>query len=164
MEGWRNANIGDGSVEVSNLGNVRRLSRQVLRTRKSCSYIVLHKPKEIKPWIGRNGYLTISLQFNKTRPKFAVHRLIGKAFVDGYMEGLTINHINGNRFDNRADNLEWITLNENTRKQWLNGQVNLRGENQPTHKLSAKQVLSVITGVSHSCICLIRDRKRWNSI
>lgn len=42
-------------------------------------------------------------------------RLVAMTWCEGYKEGLTVNHINGNPMDNRAENLEWITRAENIR-------------------------------------------------
>lgn len=47
-----------------------------------------------------------------------VHALVGRCFVDGYKEGLCLDHINNNSLDNRAENLQWITRSENTKKFW----------------------------------------------
>lgn len=45
---------------------------------------------------------------------FTVHRLVAICFVDGYKEGLVVNHKNENRMDNRAENLEWCSQSYNT--------------------------------------------------
>ena len=97
------------------------------------------------------------------------------AFVSGYSDNLTINHINGIKTDNHINHLEWVSLARNTQHQWETGLVNLRGENNLHHKLTSKQVvhirkllaggapaysLSVIAGVSDSLIYLIRDNRR----
>ena len=42
-----------------------------------------------------------------------VHRLVALVFCEGYEEGLHVNHIDGNRLNNRMDNLEWCTVREN---------------------------------------------------
>ena len=42
-----------------------------------------------------------------------VHNLVATAFVEGWREGLEVNHKNGVKTDNRAENLEWVTSSEN---------------------------------------------------
>jgi len=127
----------------------------------------------------KSGYLEVAQRLGGIRVRMSVHRLIGMAFVKGYADGLTINHINGIKTDNRPENLEWVSLARNTQHQWEIGLVDLRGENNPGHKLTSKQVvyirrllqhgipahtLAVIAGVSSSTISLIRDGKRWSCI
>lgn len=127
----------------------------------------------------RNGYLDVSIRNNNKRMHCLVHRLVGIAFVPGYQDGLTINHINGDKLDNRVENLEWVSLARNTQHQWETGLVDLRGEKQPGSKLTSKQVvyirrllsqdvsahtLAIIAGVDPHTITLIRDGKRWASV
>lgn len=45
--------------------------------------------------------------------RFFVHRLVAYHFVDGYQDGLVVNHKDGNKLNNEADNLEWVTRSEN---------------------------------------------------
>jgi hypothetical protein len=100
-------------------------------------------------------------------------------FVHGYRPHLTVNHINGIKTDNRPENLEWVTLAQNTKHEWETGLVDLRGEKQPNHKLTQRQVmhirkalrlgvpansLSIIANVSPSTIYFIEKGKRWASI
>lgn len=134
------------------------------------------RERVISPYLTRNGYLEVTARKSGERVKALVHRLVGMAFVPGYEGDLTINHINGIKTDNRPENLEWVSLARNTQHQWETGLVDLRGENQPGHKLTSKQVvyirrllaqgtpahtLAVIAGVSPSLIALIRDGNRW---
>jgi hypothetical protein len=134
---------------------------------------------EIKPWIDKRGYHIVSAKLGDKRPKMFVHRLVALAFVPGFKEGLYVNHINGNKLDNRPENLEWVTLADNTKHQWRTGLVDLRGEKAPGHKLTQRQVIhirralrlgvpgnsiAIISGVSASTIHLIEKGERWASI
>jgi hypothetical protein len=152
-----------------------------VRTRhgKQQEFAVNFLEKKLSQAKDRNGYLYVSIKLGDVRPKFAAHRIIAKAFVPGFFDGLHTNHINGVKTDNRPENLEWVTNEENVSHAWKTGLCNLRGENQPSHKLSQKQVieirkalrfgitansLAVITGVSPSTIYLIEKGKRWASL
>ena len=52
---------------------------------------------------------------------YLVSRLIAMAWVDGYEDGLTVNHIDGNLLNNRADNLEWLSRSDNIRHGFSSG-------------------------------------------
>lgn len=157
------------------------ITTTIERTRngKSQFFISARQATEIKPWISKSGYLVVSAKCGSIRPKVFVHRLVAMAFVPGFAEGLSVNHINGNKLDNRPENLEWMTLAENTKHQWRTGLVDLRGENQPTHKLSQRQVihmrkalrigvpansLAIIANVNPSTVYLIEQGKRWKHL
>ena len=62
----------------------------------------------------KNGYLRVGLTNASGLKTFKVHRVILQTFrpVEG-MEALEVNHINGNKTDNRVENLEWVTTLEN---------------------------------------------------
>jgi hypothetical protein len=157
----------------------RTLTINRKRLNKNQQYQRTEKGIKLSPHLSQSGYLIVSQKANGKRPKVFVHRLIGMAFVDGYKPELSINHINGIKTDNRPENLEWVTLSENTKHQWSSNLVNLRGEDHPSHKLTQKQVihirkalqkgisansLSIIANVSPSLIYLIEKGKRWASI
>lgn len=86
-------------IEVSNLGNVRNIKTK----------------KEIKTTIHPTGYrvFATSLGARKTYKLIRIHRAVAYLFVDGYEDGLEVNHIDGNKLNNCADNLEWVTSRAN---------------------------------------------------
>ena len=68
--------------------------------------------KQLKPSLRKNGYLYVSLRKDSKTIGFTIHRLVAKAFL-GCVDGLDVNHINGNRSDNRLINLELVTRSQN---------------------------------------------------
>lgn len=49
----------------------------------------------------------------KDAKRVPVHRLVAMAWVPGYFDEATVDHLNGDKWDNSADNLEWVTRKEN---------------------------------------------------
>lgn len=83
---------------VSNLGNVRSLIYNKL----------------LKPRITRHGYINAMLYKYGIAKSYAVHRLVASAFCDRRLFTTEVNHKNGIKYDNRAENLEWMTHQENS--------------------------------------------------
>ena len=89
---------------VSNMGRIRSIAKN--RRFKS--------ERILKPARYSNGYLFVILCRNKDDHKsHMIHRLVAKAFLENPDNKQEVNHINGNKQDNRADNLEWCTASEN---------------------------------------------------
>jgi len=178
-ESWEKCVGLESFAEVSNIGRVRTIDRTVKCIRNGSHIEQKRHGKIISQYIPKNGYPEIAVVINGKRKKYTVHRLVAMAFVDGFSNGLTVNHIDGDKTNNHVSNLEWVTLARNTALQWETGLVNLRGDNHPSRKLSSGKVriirdlikkgiscnsLSILTDVSPSIIYLIRDGKRWSDI
>ena len=106
---WKDIDGYEGKYQVSDLGRVRSMPRVALDTkgrRQQVKGIIL-KPND------RKGYDSVRLRDNGRYDVFSVHRLVGMAFVPGYFDGAVINHKDENPKNNRADNLEWVTISEN---------------------------------------------------
>ena len=174
IEGYR------GVLEVSNMARVRRRSYSYECVGRWGTQHVTSKPAKILAASNEtHGYDVVAVQINGKRRKFLIHRLVARAFVDGYAEGLTVNHINGVKTDNRPDNLEWVTLSMNTKKQWQTGLINTRGDDHHGRKLHSGQVriirrllrlgatayeLSILCGVSEGIVYGIKSGVRWQSV
>ena len=103
----------------------------------------------LKPWLIGHGYETVSLYKNGKGKKFLVHRLVAKAFIDNPEKAPEINHKDGNRLNNRIENLEWVSSKENkshARKIGLYknlGKNPARGEKNGLAKLSKENVQEI---------------------
>lgn len=104
-EKWKPVRGYEGLYEVSNLGSVRSLPRQAGKFRI--------KGRVLKQAKGRTGYLLVGLSKDGITKTVGVHRLVAEAFVENPEHKETVNHINEDKADNRANNLEWLTLREN---------------------------------------------------
>ena len=96
----------DPRIMVSNKGNVvsyRRGSRYPLK--------VYHN---------NYGYQMVGVGYGSTRTQF-VHRLVADTWLDNPNHYRDVNHINGDKTDNRAENLEWVTHSQNIRHAYRTG-------------------------------------------
>lgn len=104
IEIWKDIAGFEGDYQVSNMGRVRSLS-----------YRRTGKTKVLKQQISHNGYLTVGLYDRRELKLYVVkvHRLVATAFVPNPDNKPQVNHINENKLDNKADNLNWMTPTEN---------------------------------------------------
>ena len=77
--------------------------------------------KVLKGCIDRCGYKEVCLSLKGKQKNILVHRLILKTFNPcDNMDNLDVNHINGDKTDNRLINLEWCTRSENIKHSYKN--------------------------------------------
>ena len=67
------------------------------------------------------GYKRITLCKNGITKRVFVHKLVAEHFVEGYLEGMVVNHKDGNHQNNDYRNLEWVTPSENVKDGWKRG-------------------------------------------
>ena len=75
----------------------------------------------IKQQINMHGYKTVALRCNNKNRTKLVHQLVAKAYIPNPNGRKTINHIDGNKLNNNVDNLEWVSVRENTIHAYENG-------------------------------------------
>lgn len=107
----------EGLYQVSNMGNIKSMNRRVKHSLYGYMNI---KSKRIIAAKNNRGYLTVSLWKNNKGKSFTVHRLVLSMFVDNIKNKKEINHINGNKEDNKLSNLEWSTISENRKHAYDN--------------------------------------------
>ena len=108
---WKDIKGYEGLYQVSNMGRVKSLEHVTIR--KNGSKLPV-KERILKPEILHNGYLRVKLYDSSDKMKrFLVHRLVCEAFHENPENRPDVNHINEDKSDNRACNLEWVTRKEN---------------------------------------------------
>ena len=105
-EEWRDVVGYEGLYQVSDQGRVKSLER------KDCLGRTV-KERILKPGVVGSGYLMIGLCTGGKQKMFSVHRLVCQSFHENPGNKSDVNHINENKTDNRACNLEWSTRREN---------------------------------------------------
>lgn len=134
-EMWRPCPGYETLYEVSSLGSVRSIDRIVGKRRG------VVKSKILKPYVNRRGYLEVRLFTQSSPLPRVVHRLVAKAFIDNPNSLPQVNHIDGNKFNNASDNLEWINNSENQKHAYKLGlQPSRAGENNSKAKITDKDV------------------------
>lgn len=111
-ERWRGVVGFEKYYEVSDFGRIRTVTRIDSRGQ-------LRPSKLLKPF-GRYLSTTCSIDGGK-HFRLYVHKEVMRAFCGERPDGMFINHINGNKHDNRLDNLEYITPTENNEHAMRNG-------------------------------------------
>lgn len=110
MEVWKDIPGYEGKYQVSNLGRV-----------KSLNYNRQRIEKNLRIYVSEDGYARIYLSKESKKKDYLLHRIVADAFVPNPHNKSEINHINGVKSDNRAENLEWCSRSENEKHAWVSG-------------------------------------------
>lgn len=103
---WRGFETG---YEVSNLGNVRSIDRIVTTVKNQLRL----KGRLLKPAIDKKGYKRFAIMKQGKLTTYKLHRIVATAFIVNESNKPQVNHIDGNKLNNEAGNLEWVNNSEN---------------------------------------------------
>ena len=116
-EKWADIEGYEGTYQVSDLGRVRSLTRtRATANRYGSVTMRTDHGKIINATDNGNGYMIVGLRLSgKPRKNYYVHRLVAQHFVPNPKGEKVINHIDHDRKNNRAENLEWCTQKDNVK-------------------------------------------------
>lgn len=125
--------------------------------------------RKVKPQPNGKGYLRVHI----AGKMYFVHRLVAEKYVPNPENKPQVNHKDGNKLNNNADNLEWVTNQEN-RSHAVNNGLQLKGEDCSWSKLSWDKVdfirshseisnaeLAKMYDVSVGTIRAVREKRSW---
>jgi len=172
---WKDVQGYEGIYEISNFGRVKSIER------KSFNGKGFYDRKEyiMENHLNRMGYLYVHLCKNNMGRTIAVHRLVGKHFVEKVDNKTHLNHIDGNKLNNNVNNLEWVTPKENG-EHAARLFLKANEEDHPSAKLTNNEVLNIYKSfkngrytikelcnkykVAYSTIYHITIKKYWKKI
>ena len=109
-EEWRDIEGYEGLYQVSNLGNVRSITRSVTYPNGGNR---VFQGQELSKICAATGYYQVGLSRNGKVKVTNIHRLVAVAFIPNPENKPHVNHIDANKKNNDCSNLEWVTRHEN---------------------------------------------------
>lgn len=117
---WKDIENYEGYYQISNLGRLKSLERNIPRVNNGKIVNYIQKERIIKlTKNGKDGYFKVYLRKNNTYKRFYIHRLVARYFLKDGTEkyndkSFNVNHKDGIKTNNKKDNLEWVTRSENS--------------------------------------------------
>jgi len=139
MERWVAVVGHEGWYEVSTLGRVRSISRDVLRRGRGT---VAYQGVVLKTWLDRDGYVEVSLCREGRQRTQKVHTLVAASFLGPKPAGTEIAHGDGDKTNCSVDNLRYATPAENSADRKKHG-TQAMGREAFAIKLSADDVAAI---------------------
>lgn len=174
-EDWKYVVGYEWLYSVSSHGRVRGEARTVTHSHGG--------PKRLKERIMRQklnrGYPQVQLSCDGVQSFYSVHRLVAEAFIGSIRPDMTVNHLDGDKTNNRVSNLEIVTMSENIRHAIRTGlRVPASGESHYHSTLTADDVIEIrrraksetrkaiaaSLGVSPQCVGKVVRGDTWSMV
>jgi predicted XRE-type DNA-binding protein len=162
-----------GCDKEGNIFSLPRIVRRKYKLNKNKIFEWHLRLKKIRSCIRKDGYLGVSLRKNKKKKSLLVHRLIGITFLE-LKEKEYINHIDGNKANNKIENLEVCSHSYNIKHDFKMGLRSNKGENNPRYFINneiknkvrellktglSQQKISNIVGINQGSVSKIKLNK-----
>lgn len=142
MTDWKDIHGYEGLYQVSSDGRVKSLPFLQRYTHWRTGKELFRQTKEriLSANIINSGYAVVQLWKNDKAQPFLIHRLVAEYYLQGSPKP-TVNHKDGNKLNNKINNLEWASYSENLEHAVISG-LNLQ----------AKAVIDPATGIRYPSI------------
>lgn len=110
---WKDIKGYEGLYQISNFGRVRSLERKVKGRKYRRKFLSIQKNK--------NGYQKVGLYNSPNHKSISIHRLVALNFIPNPHNKKCVNHKDGNKENNKVNNLEWVTHSENMKHAFTKG-------------------------------------------
>lgn len=155
METWKDVIDFEGLYEVSDMGNIRRSSLiEWRKNKRGFIYKRTLKKRTIKGYSYKGtDHLRVNIYKDGKACQVLVHRLVAIAFVENPLKMECVNHVDGDKFNNKASNLEWCTRSENILHAYKIGLMDWnKGSTHPQSKLTESDI-PIIKGLYNHLCC-----------
>lgn len=138
MEIWKEVE-GFPNYKVSNLGRVKSKHKNYIKATR----------------IKNSGYEMTDLYNNGKQKTVMIHRLVAKNFIPNLEGKETVNHKDGNKLNNRVDNLEWMTFSEQNKHFYASGlksEKNIKKAVKAMNEANYKKIRCINDGIIYISI------------
>ncbi len=172
MNEWAKLKVIGPECEINRNGDIRQKT-MILGGQKFTDFVR-------KASVNNAGYHYMAFREDGKQKNFYIHRLVAETFIPNPDGKPFVNHIDGDKSNNSADNLEWVTVTENNRharKEGLN--VTPKGEESRLAVLTNEQVIEIKKqlaegrkqrdiaaefGVHYTLISHIKAGRKWGDV
>lgn len=179
-EKWKPIPNYEGLYKASTLGRIKSLERIIHKQKCNVLFKEVILKQNKRSILSTNNYYCVNLYNNEHKSKIqSVHRILAMCFITNPDNKSQINHIDGNKHNNRFSNLEWCTASENAIHANINGlSIPPRGIKNGNSKLTEEDViyirntrykvsrkdLAIKFNISLKHVDRVRSKKRWKHI